>query len=690
MKICIRIMKTLQRFALAGLAGMLLWSFHGFGQSFDNWQWRNPLPNGNPPVLSEGLYGIVFTNGQFLAVGQGGVIAISANGADWTQASTATTNELDGIIYANGSYVAVGASGAVETSPDGTNWVLQNSGTTNGLAAVAYADGHYVAVGPSAAITSSDAVHWSSAVSGLSGANGVAGGSQGFVAALGPVDVAVACQSPNGMTWTNNTLPVPATGGSYTSPCYGSVVSFADGVYVIGAGQQVSSGSCAEYVFTSSDGLTWTPHFVQFFYGSLFPQFAFLMSGNGIVVGVGDDYGGTSSSSDFVDWTNASPFPNSYRLTAGAYGNGQFVVVGATPAAEMFTSSDAVNWTNQTYVPAPPTGPTSAFASIASGNGVYVAASASSLARSSDDVTYTNVSGSPGLSAVVFSSGTFTGVGPGGAIYQSSDGVTWTQRNSATTEDLNAVTSGGGLLVAVGASGAIQTATTGTVWTSRTSGTSLALNGVTYANGLYVAVGQHGTILTSPDAINWSGQFSGTLSNLTSVTAGSAGFVAVGTGGVVVLSGDGVTWSSENSGTAATLNAVCFGNGYYLAAGNDAIVLTSLDGETWRPLNVGLTGGQNLYGCAFLNGSFDLVGSGGTVLESGVVAPLLDLQIHSVSGSKVLTIFSAAQKSFRLQSTTNLATPQWTDVLTNATPSSINLWTNTAASSAAFYRISSP
>jgi hypothetical protein len=52
--------------------------------------------------------------------------------------------------------------------------------------------------------------------------------------------------------------------------------------------------------------------------------------------------------------------------------------------------------------------------------------------------------------------------------------------------------------VAVGWNGAILTSPDGVTWTQRDSGTSNNLSGVAYGNGTFVAVGWHGTILTSP------------------------------------------------------------------------------------------------------------------------------------------------------------------------------------------------
>ncbi|MEI9863493.1 MAG: hypothetical protein WDN00_02850 [Limisphaerales bacterium] len=113
-----------------------------------------------------------------------------------------------------------------------------------------------------------------------------------------------------------------------------------------------------------------------------------------------------------------------------------------------------------------------------------------------------------------------------------------------------------------------------------------------------------------------------------SLAYGSAGFTAVGIGGVILTSPDGVNWTAQSPGVSTKLESITFGNGYYLAVGDGGTALTSPDGVNWTARDLGLTGGQNLLGSAFLNGRFEVVGSGGIILESDVIVPLFALQIH--------------------------------------------------------------
>ncbi len=185
-----------------------------------------------------------------------------------------------------------------------------------------------------------------------------------------------------------------------------------------------------------------------------------------------------------------------YYGTAGTYGQGTFGSCGSrhranSPIPQILTSTDCLTWTNREHLPAPPAGPADSLASIAFSNGIYVSTGSGSIVRSTNGLVYVTVSNSPALSCVVTFTSGFIGVGSGGKIYQSGDGLTWTQRTSGTLSDLHGMAVGGSLLVAVGDNGAIQTSPTGTIWTSRTSGTSLPLYGVAYSGTMFVAVGYY-------------------------------------------------------------------------------------------------------------------------------------------------------------------------------------------------------
>jgi hypothetical protein len=705
-------MKTQRILLMFVLFGVLFSGRILFAAALDNWHWRNPLPNGNPQTGPHTLHGMVFANGQFIAVGDNGMASISPDGTNWTESATATTTSLNAIAFISGLFVAVGENGVVESSNDGANWVLGTSGITNSLLSAAYGNGRFAAVGVNGAIiASTNAVNWFTCTSGTSNTLvGVTYGSVGFMAVCPNSQTSSSTSSGgtdqyfssmDGIIWTSHTLTV---GNLYTNNAgfalfmHHDIVTFADGLYMIGSWRYPGSGIIRPYIFTSPDGSSWTTNSFPDVNGAQQFSHKFFSLGTGTPFAIGQTGFGLSGqvfryAYDGLAWTYNLPsgieITGPTFLYSGASGNGVSVMVGSTSFSyslpPIFTSVDGTNWVNQQHVPTPPTGPTSTFTSITFSNGTYVVAASNSIVQSANGLVYTNVNNSPSLTSVIASTNDFVGIGSGGKIYLSGDGISWTQRNSGTANNLHGIASGGGLLVAVGDNGTIQTSSTGTIWTSRTSGTSLPLYGVAYSNGLHVAVGQLGTVLTSLDGISWTGQDSGQLTNLLSVAYGSAGFAAVGPGGTILTSMDGANWTKQNPGMVATLESISFGNGYYLITGDGAVVLTSPDGATWTSRNDGATGGQNLYGSAFLNNRFDVVGSAGTIIESDPVPPLFDVQIHH--GGRWLTAFAPPGSSFRIQTCTNLALPIWVDAASFNNASALTQWTNNAASiNQLFYR----
>jgi hypothetical protein len=150
----------------------------------DNWTWRNPLPSGNRPR------GLAFGAGQFVAVGDEGLVLTSADGVNWIQRQSGTSNQLSAVTYGQGQFVAVGTgytapSGVIVTSSDGINWIWRDLNPTNELAAVTYANDLFVAVGyPGVILTSGDATNWLKRESRTSiGLNSIAYGSGRFVPA---------------------------------------------------------------------------------------------------------------------------------------------------------------------------------------------------------------------------------------------------------------------------------------------------------------------------------------------------------------------------------------------------------------------------------------------------------------------------------------------------------------------------
>lgn len=234
--------------------------------------------------------------------------------------------------------------------------------------------------------------------------------------------------SADGLAWT----PQPAiTWLSTPSPLPDLNAITYGGTYVT-----VGSGGV---ILTSSDAVNWTQQ------TSVTPDlYAVASNGAGEYVATGlngtiiNNYGGT--------WTSATSTPSSTPTLYGvAYGNGRYVTVGAGGTV---LTSDAYGTTWATAIPAASSLPTNDLKGVAYGPGVgtsgpgtnttgtFVAVSVSGTMVTSTDggltwgpSSITGITGAPIFNAVSYGS-QFVAVADDGSIYNSIDGVNWTQATS--------------------------------------------------------------------------------------------------------------------------------------------------------------------------------------------------------------------------------------------------------------------
>lgn len=249
------------------------------------------------------------------------------------------------------------------------------------------------------------------------------------------------------------------------------------------------------------------------------------------------------------------------------------------------------------------------------------------LYQSTDGITWSAVTptSSADLHAAVYALGRYIAVGAAGTIRYSTDIATWTAAASATTANLNAVAANAGLAVAVGDSGTIRFSSDGVNWiAAATVPTTSNLYGVTYSSSnLWIAVGAGGVLLTSTDGSNWSSVNSGTTADLRAVAVlatfpnlvATYAHVAVGAGGVVARSTDGATWSAQTLAAAPEFTAlVAPSPSQFVAVGRGGVVMTSLDGVTWLARASGTT--ADLYGLIVAANQYTAMGQGGVSIYS--------------------------------------------------------------------------
>jgi hypothetical protein len=306
------------------------------------------------------------------------------------------------------------------------------------------------------------------------------------------------------------------------------------------------------------------------------------------------------NSADGVDWTRNGSFATNtlllgVELSGAAFGNNRFVAGGedwSGGPGTVLTSPDGLVWSMQNSTLAPGT--------IAFCNDRFLMTDqnwplgeSSEIAASPDGTSWTHVpsqgSGSEAslVDGFTFGDGRFVAVGDSGAIWQSANGVLWTNRSQVTRAYLSDVTYGNNQFVAVGqdlfaGTAATVTSPDGIRWSDHSLTNAANLLRVVSGNGRFVAVGDG--ILSSLDGAAWSRSVVPAEDALADLAYGNGTFISVGASehaGVILSSADGVAWTPQPSSVTNGLHAVAYGEGQFVAAGAQGVILTSPDGLIW-------------------------------------------------------------------------------------------------------------
>lgn len=97
--------------------------------------WRVAI---DPVPGSLALRSITHQYNMFVAVGDGGRIAITNNEKQWLERISPTTENLTSITYMNGTYAVTGENGTLMLSGDSVGWTMRDLGTRAHLRGIAY------------------------------------------------------------------------------------------------------------------------------------------------------------------------------------------------------------------------------------------------------------------------------------------------------------------------------------------------------------------------------------------------------------------------------------------------------------------------------------------------------------------------------------------------------------------------
>ncbi|MHB8883287.1 MAG: WD40/YVTN/BNR-like repeat-containing protein [Thermodesulfovibrionales bacterium] len=253
--------------------------------------------------------------------------------------------------------------------------------------------------------------------------------------------------SPDGINWTNRTLP----SHTETPNLYG--ITYGDGMFVAVGYFQDDFGYGHGVILRSADGKAWTTQF------SVPAGLNSVTYGNGYFIAAG--YGEIVSSQDGSNWRYKAIEAGIDYIT---FENGVFLALGylLSPYADYYTgtSVDGINWDIHRG---------SSFRGITYGRGLFLAVEPVGcmiwclgiIASSPDMVQWTErVSFPLSPTAITYGIGSFVAVGADenhreSPIAISSDGVTWKQISVPIVGFLTAVTHNGNTFVAVGENGTI-------------------------------------------------------------------------------------------------------------------------------------------------------------------------------------------------------------------------------------------
>ena len=413
--------------------------------------------------------------------------------------------------------------------------------------------------------------------------------------------------SSNGTEWVERTI-------SAGSEIYRKVI-YIDGKFYICGGSSL---------LASTDGISW--EILTTAYG--FNGLAYSEDLNSFVA-IGGNQGQILTSSDCINWTQQTSGVNQYFRDI-VYAGNIFVVVGN--GGTILTSTDGVNWTQQTSGINVSMNSIEYFKNIfvVVGNDGTILTSIDSMNWQSQSVDIQNT-----LNGLAYAKGfgLFFACGNSGVILKSSNATDWSVQKKnlagsgsgslqgiAYSEEL-------GLYVAVGNQETILTSTDGINWTIKNYvETARNLQDIVYANNMFIAVGTEGLVLTSTDGINWTERTASTTINrhdLRSIAYGNDIFVAVAEEGFTQTSTDGINWTYRHPVTSTIdIYGICYSEylELFIAVGYQgvnlpAFIITSPDGVNWTQRTEGVNN-TGLYGVISINNICIAVGSGGTILTS--------------------------------------------------------------------------
>ena len=534
---------------------------------------------------------VIAYNGSnlYVAAGSTGRPLYSADGLSWRGAYTPLTTNFDKVAYLNGNWIMMGGTGSganLLTSSNGTTWAAPTAGTAIYNSA-AYGAGVYVVVGASGACFSSpNLTTWTTRSAGAQTFTDVVFANSVFVAvgAAGAV-----YSSADGTTWTSRT----AGSVAFQRIIYANSLFVAVGV----------SGA----VWTSTDGATWTQRT-----SNVSVELRDIVWSGSLFVAVGVS-GGITTSPDGVTWTNRTPGDTTVTHNSISWSGTMFLVTNTTNLG-FWVSTDGITWSRISTAAL-----TAPLFSCYLG-GKFLSVSTGCIQSSTDGLTWTNtdqVQYVAGAVTRLINLGTKYYAITTRGLLQSSDGVQFAPVYTTPPNNTILYMAYSGtkwLAVATAASGttqAIYQSTDGTTWSkavdlgtlTTTSTLTTAVGGMDYAAGNFVCMQTAaanaqiaGNVITSPDGVTWTAR-SAPANATANMTAADGSTVAFVGGSIIYTSTDGgITWPVVYGNVGSTISALIYVDGVWLIQSGTVQFYV---GESIASARTSFTGGAAVGGAGF-------------------------------------------------------------------------------------------
>lgn len=533
------------------------------------WQWGHPNPHGTQNNA------VIWGDNEYIAVGEGGSVSSSADGAvdTWILQDSTTSLTLNDIAWNSRRYVSVGNQGTIISTNDEKTWKIRTSGTPNKLTDVIWNGEFFLAIGEYTAAID-DPINGS-----------ISRPAATILTSKNPND-----NTDTGITWTLETALLNPDRYSNIPPPRLRGITW-DGTHFV-----ASSDNGA--ILTSTDGVAWYTRTIK----------SIAWNGASLYLAIVDD-GLVLTSSNGTNWTVTTPSVINVNTGLGApfsgnfqdvvWGNSRFVMVGDNGIA--ISSSNGITWS------APETTGTSETLRSVIHNGAtaFITVGDNGTIRwRGDDATAWFIVDSEiteDLHGIAFGV-VNVAVGNNGTIITSGNLNEWSKATSTPTgfaTDLLSVSAVNGLFIATGKDGTILKGTNdGESWVAPASeNTAIGISGEWLFDSIwdgtnYIVVGSNGTVVTSTDAVIWVTQSSPTNAHLISIITDGTSTLVGGEYATHIKTSDPnnivesnlyVNGTTIPSGkiTQQHLNDILYANSSYTAVGNTGTILTSDDAIYW-------------------------------------------------------------------------------------------------------------